>query len=310
MSVLALFVVAAFVGAGFVGACGASLGEPTLGGPCAADQPCNMGEVCDYTADGGPICITGDGDIDGDGIPNSKDFCEHQMGGAEDEDRDGIGDICDHCPIAPPRATPDPDGDAVDSPCDPDPHTAGDQILLFENFAAPTLDARWKPTTASAWVQQGGEVIATAAATAGQEYLTTGVAGSSNISIEASYRIDKLETSNAQHLVALRMSDPRPAGSATAQCGVTKADVGTNELVVMETNQGSMSQIVNGAFDSADLYRAGAYVSGTSAGCSVIGNGTPLGTVQATITPDQLSAIALTARAVTVRFQYVLVVGH
>lgn len=266
--------------------------------------------VCDFTAEDGPVCISATGDIDGDGIPNDKDFCQHAMGGASDEDRDGIGDDCDRCPIAAPRATPDADGDNVDSPCDPDPSTPGDEILLFDNFAS-TLDARWKPTTASAWQVRGGEVIASLGAVSDQEYLTTQVVGKNSISIEASYRIDKVETSNVQHLVALRLSDPRPAGVASAQCGVTKADVGSmNELVVVETNRGAMNQIVTGAFDSADLYRAGAYVTGTTAGCSVIGNGTPLGTVQAMLTPDQLSSVSLTALAVTVRFQYVLVVGR
>lgn len=286
--------------------CGSS--GSSLGDSCSLTEACGEG-VCDFTAEGGPVCISATGDIDGDGIPNDADFCQHAMGGASDEDRDGIGDDCDGCPIAAPRAEPDPDGDKVDSPCDPDPRTAGDEILLFDNFAS-TLHTRWKPTTASAWQVKGGELVASLGAVSDQEYLTTQVIGKSNISIEASYRIDRLEASNAQHLVALYMSDPRPAGVSSAQCGVTKADVGMNELVVVETNQGSMNQIVTGAFDSADLYRAGAYVSGTKAGCSVIGNGTPLGTVQATLTPDQLSSVSLTARAVTVRFQYVLVVGR
>ena len=291
-----------------LGACGASSG-PSIGDPCSVQDPCGDGGVCDMTAPDGPECISSSGDVDGDGIPNDKDFCQHAMGGASDEDQDGIGDTCDGCPIAPPRDTPDPDGDAVDSPCDPDPHTGGDEILLFDNFAT-TLDARWKPTTAAAWKVQGGELIASLATVPDQEYMTTQVVGKSNISIEAGYRIDKLESSATQHMVALFMSDPRPAGVASAQCGVTKADVGMDELVVVETNQGAMNQLAHGAFDSADLYHAGAYISGTKAGCTVIGNGTPLGIVQAAITPDQLSSIALTARAVTVRFQYVLVVGH
>lgn len=288
--------------------CGASSGA-SIGDPCSLTDECGEGAVCDMTAPGGPECISASGDVDGDGIPNDKDFCQHAMGGASDEDQDGIGDSCDRCPIAKPRDMPDPDGDAVDSPCDPDPRTAGDEILLFDNFASP-LDLRWKPTTATAWRVQGGELIASLGTVPDQEYMTTQVIGKANISIEASYRIDKLETSATQHLVALFLNDPRPAGVASAQCGVTKADVTMNELVVVETNQGAMSQMVSGAFDSADLYHAGAYVSGINAGCSVIGNDTPLGTVQASITPDQLSSIALTARAVTVRFQYVLVVGH
>ena len=264
------------------------------------------------TAEGGPICITGEGDLDGDGIPNLMDYCQHQAGGKSDEDLDGIGDDCDHCPIAKPRATVDPDGDNVDSPCDPDPHEPGDEILLFESFSGATLDARWKPTTASVWKVQGGEVIATAPASGPQDYLTTLVAGKNNISIEASYRVDRIDmgTTPVQHIVALYMSDPRPAGVAQASCGVTKAEGGLGELVLVETNQGAMNQVVSGAFESANLYRAGGYVSGTRAACSVISNNTPLGTVSAMITPDQLSSISLTAKAATARFQYVLVVGH
>ena len=294
-------------------ACGAQTGGPTLGGPCDADSPCNSGEVCDFTAQDGPICITGEGDLDGDGIPNAMDFCEHAMGGASDEDRDGIGDDCDHCPIAAPRATADPDGDNVDSPCDPDPHEAGDEILLFESFSESALDTRWKATTPTVWKVQGGEVIATATAAGPQDYLTTLVVGKSNISIEASYRVDRVDTgaSPTQHIVALYMSDPRPAGVANMSCGVTMAEGGPGELVLVETNQNAMNQLAKAAaFDSASLYRAGGYVSGNSAACSVLGNNTPLGTVQATITPDQLSSISLTAKAVTARFQYVLVVGR
>ncbi|HUS30261.1 MAG TPA: hypothetical protein VMZ53_17255 [Kofleriaceae bacterium] len=295
-----------------IAGCGASTGGPTLGGPCDPENPCNTGEACDMTADGGPICITGEGDLDGDGIPNLKDFCQHKQGGASDEDLDGIGDDCDKCPIAAPRPTPDPDGDNVESPCDPDPHEPGDEILLFESFSSTTIDARWKATTASVWKAVGGEVIATAPATGPQDYLTTLVAGKNNISIEASYRIDKIDTTTSpvQHIVAMYMSDPRPAGVAQASCGVSKTDGGQSELVLVETNQGAMNQLVSGAFDTAALYRAGGYVSGTRAACSVIANNNPLGTVQASITPDQLSSISLTAKAATARFRYVLVVGH
>ncbi|HTL33700.1 MAG TPA: hypothetical protein VL326_11280 [Kofleriaceae bacterium] len=293
--------------------CGAFAGGPTLGHPCDVDNPCNEGEACDLTAEGGPKCIEGSGDIDGDGIPNLTDFCEHQQGGASDEDRDGFGDECDKCPIAPPRDTLDPDGDAVESPCDPDPHEPGDEILLFESFSGgTTIDARWKPTTATVWKQQGGEVIATAPASGPQDYLTTLVAGKNNISVEASYRVDRLDMGSTptQHIVAMKMSDPRPAGVASASCGVTYAEGGQGELVLVETNQSAMNQLVSGAFESANLYHAGGYVSGTRAACSVISNNSPLGTVQASITPDQLSSIALTTKAATARFQYVLVVGR
>src|ERR1700704_2572980 len=108
-------------------ACG---GGTQPGDPCSAKAPCDKGQICDMTATGGPECLEGSGDIDGDGIPNDKDFCEHMAGGAFDEDGDGIGDECDRCPIAKPPDKPDPDGDDVDSPCDPDPRMAGDKIVL------------------------------------------------------------------------------------------------------------------------------------------------------------------------------------
>ena len=83
-----------------------------------------------------------------DGLPNGKDFCQHAMGGAFDEDKDGFGDDCDRCPIAAPRATPDTDGDMVDAPCDPAPTEPGDEILFFDGFGNG-ISAEWKPTTAS-----------------------------------------------------------------------------------------------------------------------------------------------------------------
>lgn len=281
----------------------------TLGGPCSLTDECNDGEVCDFTADGGPICISASGDIDADGLANDKDFCNHAAGGAADEDRDGIGDDCDKCPIAAPRDTPDADGDAVDAPCDPDPREPGDEILLFDSFTT-TLDPRWKPTTASAWEVRGGEVIATLSAISNQEYLTTIVIGKASIAIEASYRIDKVESSSTQHLVHVIGKDPRPAGVSSMECGVTHTDGGAGDLVIVDTNQSSMILPVTNAFDSARLYRAGGYVSGITAGCSVLGDGSPLGTVQASITPDQLTSVGLTAQGVTARYQYILIVGR
>ena len=293
----------------FTALASACSGTSTLDGPCSLTDECDSGQVCDLTAEGGPVCISASGDIDGDGITNDKDFCEHAMGGAADEDQDGIGDDCDKCPIAPPFSSPDPDGDDVDSPCDPDPHTPGDQILLFDGFLNG-LDDRWIPTTSTAWTVHPGELVADLSTINQQDYIQTSVIGKSNISIQASYRIDRVEASAGEHKVAVVLDDPRPAGVANTACGVTKADQGATELVLVETNQGAMNQQVSGAFDSARLYRAGVYVSGAQSGCSVIADQNPLGTVQATITPDQLSSIALTARAVTVRFQWVIVVGR
>lgn len=288
----------------------AGCGSSTLDGPCSLTSPCGDGEVCDFTAQGGPVCISSDDDADGDGIPNGKDFCAHEPGGAFDEDKDGIGDDCDRCPIAPPRATPDPDGDMVDSPCDPAPSEPGDEILFFDGFGGG-LSADWNPTTASAWSAANGELTVNLSAVPDQDYLQHNINGKRNIAIEAGYRVDRVENSATRHLVAVYADDPRPAGVAQMQCGVSRADAMVGDIVVVQTNAGAMSQpTLDPALLTSKTYRAGAYVEGTRAGCSVIADNAALGTVQATITADDLSSIALTAQAVTVRFQYVIAVGR
>jgi hypothetical protein len=284
--------------------CGAS---NDVGGTCSPTAPCGAGSICDLTDPAGPTCIDAAGDLDGDGIANGKDFCEHAAGGAHDEDNDGIGDDCDPCPIAKPQA-PDPDGDAVESPCDPDPHTPGDQILFFDGFA-DGLGSNWQPTTAASWTVQGGELVVSSVPQ--QDYLRTNVIEATHVAIEASYRVDRLETGATTHLVAVHAHDPRPAGVASLECGVVHADSGTGDVIDLETNQNTSTTSTTGnAFNSASLYTAAAYDSGNSVGCTVIGDNHALGAVQAPITPDALPSVALTARAVTARFQWILVVGH
>lgn len=280
-----------------------------VGAPCSLLQPCGSTAVCDYHADGGPTCITRDGDVDGDGLPNAMDYCHHAPGGQYDEDGDGQGDSCDRCPISRPRDTPDTDNDTLDAPCDPNPSSDGDELLLFDGFQ--TLDPRWEGTTPSAWMIRGGELVATLATVPTQEFFKTNVVGKNAIAFEASFRVDKVEASATRHVVGVTATDPRPAGVAEMACYVTRADAAPGgDLVVVETNQGAMNQPAGDAFNTGNLYRAGGRASGTTAGCSVITNDTAVGTVQANITQDQLSQVSLTAHATTVRFQYVLVVGR
>jgi hypothetical protein len=280
----------------------------TTGGACGPTAPCAAGSICDLTDPAGPVCISASGDLDGDGIENGKDFCEHQAGGAHDEDNDGIGDDCDPCPIAKPPAHPDNDGDEVESPCDPDPGSPGDKILFFDGFN-DALGTNWTATTPGAWKVVGGELIVSNIAA--QDYLRTTIIEAQTVAIEASYRIDKLETTATTHLVAVHAHDPRPAGVASLECGVVHADSGTGDVVDLETNQSTSSQRAMGsAFNPASLYQVAAQTSGNTAGCTVLGDAQALNAVQAPITPDALPSIALTAEAVTARFQWILVVGH
>jgi hypothetical protein len=287
-------------------------GSSTLAGPCSLTSPCSDGEICDFTDPAGPVCIDSDGDLDGDGLQNGKDFCQHAPGGEFDEDKDGVGDDCDRCPIAPPRSTPDTDGDMVDSPCDPAPTEPGDEILFFEGFNT-ALAAEWKPSTASAaaWTSANGELSVNLSAIAGQQNLQRVVNGKSNVAVEAGYKVDRVENSDTRHLVAVYANDPRPAGTAQVTCGVSRADAAAADLVFVQTDFGAMSQpTIDPALLTSKTYRASTYVSGARAGCVVIADNTALGTVQQTITADDLSSIALTAQAISVRFQYVIVVGR
>jgi hypothetical protein len=282
-----------------------------IGGKCSLKNPCTAGAVCDMTDPSGPVCISATGDIDGDGIPNGMDFCEHAPGGRYDEDRDGIGDECDPCPIAPPPASPDPDGDAVDSPCDPDPLTPGDQILLFDGFNGDALDTRWKATTAAAWSVVGGEAIADLAAVPTEDYLSTTTAGAAHFALLVSYRVDQLETNTPTHLLAIAANDPRPAGVAQFECGITHSDVGTGSNVLdVQTNLNVGSTPTSAGFDPASLFELAAYSTAGNVGCTAIGDGAGLGATQAPITPDSLATAAIGARGVKARFQWVLVVGR
>ena len=88
------------------------------------------------------------------------------------------------------------------------------------------------------------------------------------------------------------------------------ADSAVADLVFLMTNTGGTSMpTIDPALLTTKTYRAGAYAARGNAGCSVIADNAALGIVQTNITADDLSSIALTAQAVSVRFQYVIVVG-
>ena len=283
-----------------------------IGRPCGPNEGCGSDAICDMTDPDGPHCISDEGDLDGDGIPNGEDYCEHVAGGRYDEDGDGIGDECDPCPIAPPPAEPDADGDAVDSPCDPDSLTPGDRILLFDGFDGDALDPRWKPTTASAWSISGnGEVDVDLTSIGSEDYLTSTVGEANSFAVLASYSVAQVTTSTTTHIAGVHATDPRPAGVAQFECSLVHSDQGSGgDAVVLATNQNASSANSASGFDPTKLYELAAYSTEGYVGCTAIADGSGLGAVQAPITPDALATASLGASGVVARFQWVLVVGR
>jgi hypothetical protein len=256
------------------------------------------------------ICIDRNADTDGDGIPNYLDHCPDSPGGLYDEDNDGIGDDCDKCPIAPPPAVPDLDNDDVDSPCDPDPNTPGDKILFFDGFQGSALNPMLVATGSAAWMLEGGELVVDSNVT-DEQYLELVVEPVPSFAIETGYRIDEIETASSTHKVIVRGFDSSPVGRANFECGVITSDAGTGDVVALETdldNTSTDAQIP--AFSTASLYQSAAYATNASVGCAVVGDNMPVGTTQDAISPASLGTAALGVRAVTARFEWVLVVGR
>jgi hypothetical protein len=119
------------------------------GVPCSANKSCPenqacVNNVCGGTVQDAPIDAMPDAfiDTDGDKIPDDMDNCPKVPNPDQgDEDLDGVGDLCDPCPID--KDNSDPDGDGVAGLCDPHPSTPGDKIVAFQGFHGPIPD-NWK----------------------------------------------------------------------------------------------------------------------------------------------------------------------
>jgi hypothetical protein len=283
-----------------LGACGAE----SAGGPCSLEDPdCGSG-VCNLsTPDGKGVCIEAGGDIDGDGLPNDKDYCNQGPGGQFDEDGDYVGDDCDRCPIAPPLATADTDTDMVDAPCDPDSSVNGDQIVLFEGFNA-TLPMGWKMV--GNWEFKGGEVIgtppdaSTLATLVGPLPLTT-----TKMAVLGSYRIDRIDTVATSSYVGVTAIDRRPAGVSAVSCGGQRA--GGADSLLLDTDTGASSKPFVNLFDTASRYRVAEKLEGISAACSMIADNEQ-GAAASNTGGNAPSEGGAFTRGAVARFQYVLVV--
>lgn len=290
-------------------ACGATTTTTRIGGPCDADNKCDSGQICDRTNPGGQICIDVNGDIDGDGIPNGKDFCEHMKGGANDEDGDGIGDECDSCPIAPPSAQAEADGDAVTAPCDPDTRTPGDRILLFNGFNAAVAGA------SPAWKFQNGEAIVAPSDPGTVEQLTFPLAATSNhLAIFAAYQVDAASTTATTADAGVGSKTVLPLGTSAVQCGGSRAS-GTDQVLVfqIDTTGGTTqnSKTLTAAFDPTTRYRVVQQIDGATTNCAVASTSMAnSGAIQLSTDGSTPTNAVLYARGATVRFSYILVVGQ
>lgn len=271
------------------------------GDACSSKQPCSGGQVCDLTNPGGAACLDGSGDLDGDGIPNQMDFCNHTPGGAYDEDADGFGDECDACPISKPPAKPDADGDAVDSPCDPDSATPGDKVVLFNGFntAVPTA---W--TASAGWTISNGEALMTPANPATVEQLTVKLPmGSNRVSILAAYRVEATPAAPVTEAGVIAQSR-LPLGVTTVSCGATRS---LGDQLRTETNAGVKTTPAMNLFDPTSKYRIAQQIIGAQVNCALIGD-REQDADQAASNGENMTEVGLYARGSAIRFAYLLVV--
>ncbi|MEO8702701.1 MAG: hypothetical protein ABI867_21835 [Kofleriaceae bacterium] len=279
--------------------CGASA---ELGGTCSLDDPCDNA-VCDFTDPAGPTCIERDGDLDGDGIPNNQDFCNHADGGRFDEDRDGIGDDCDRCPIAPPPSQPDSDNDTVDSPCDPDPSEDGDTIVVFEGFNEGIPSTL---TATAGWQVMGGEAIGTPTAADVDEELTAALPlTSQTVAVVGQYRVDTVLAAATQSFAGVETLDERPAGGSEILCSGSRT--GSIDRLLLVTDTGTSTKDFTNLFNTASVYRVALSLAGAGAGCAMIAD-EERGATQTSTNGELMNRAGLVVRGAVARFQYLLVV--
>jgi len=142
--------------------------------------------------DGGPDAPLQD--RDGDLIADAVDNCPDRPNPDQhDEDGDLLGDVCDNCPHVANAdqanvlesqngATPDGVGDA----CDPFPTAGGNEILVFDGFAAAS--GHWQGTRNGVW-QVANDVVTQTSLVGPTEYYYRDLSSNQPIVIETRARI-------------------------------------------------------------------------------------------------------------------------
>lgn len=279
---------------------------PALGVSCGDLAPCDDGAVCDFTSPDGPICISADGDIDGDGLDNAHDFCQHQEGGAFDEDHDGIGDDCDPCPISAPPSSPDPDGDAVDRPCDLFPNQSGDRIVFFDGFNTGELPVGGKATAGWTFDAEAGIAIATPTGD-GDEVLSIPLPSlSPQTTVFSRWNYDSIDPLATENQVGVLGSDIRPAGESVIACLGSR--IMTGDRVLLIGDAGSNQAPMTNAFNLARVYQAALKLDRTIAGCALVSDDKQTGITSTSISGEAMSRAGLIAKGTVVRFRFLLVI--
>ena len=288
-----------------LGACGGAMGT-TNGDSCDADTPCSSGQVCDLTAPGGAVCISAEGDLDGDGIPNGMDKCEHVAGGLYDEDGDGFGDECDACPIAKPPKTPETDGDGVDAPCDPNPTKPGDKIVLFNGFNGTATPDGWTASS-TAWTVVGGEAIMTPGTGNLEQLVAPVAAGGNQLAMLTAYRIDAV-SAGADPQIGVEGIVKLPMGNEIYHCDAARDAVAGDQLSLDANGATAVMPFDQGLFDTAGLYQLAENLEGATADCAVLAP-KQNGAVSANRSGFLPTQVGLEARGGKTRFEYLLVVS-